>query len=205
AAYKNKAGLIIQPNAKPGDFKYKDENGDGVIDDKDRVVLGNPNPKLVYGINTSVTFKNFDLSLDFQGISGVSIYNGNFALRYGGENYTQDFYDNRWHGEGTSTAYPSVNVAGNNGITNSFFVEDGSYFRIRNAQLGYTIIGNKGEHSGISKFRVYINAQNPFTWFHYRGFTPEVQAQNGSPTKAGIDQQVYPLYATYNFGVNLTF
>jgi len=203
AAYKNKDGVVIQPSAKPGDFKYKDENGDGVIDDKDRVVLGNPNPKLVYGINTTLAFKNFDLSLDFQGISGVSIYNGNFALRYGGENYTSDFYDNRWHGEGTSNVYPSVNVAGNNSFTNSFFVEDGSYFRIRNAQLGYTIIGNKGERSGISKLRLYVNAQNAFTWFHYRGFTPEVQAS--SPTKAGIDQQVYPLYATYNFGVNLTF
>lgn len=203
ASYISKDGTVIQPNAKPGDFKYKDENGDGTIDDKDRVVLGNPNPKLLYGINTTVAFKSFDLTLDLQGVSGVSIYNGNFALRFGGENYTQDFYDNRWHGEGTSHVYPSVNIAGNNSITNSFFVEDGSYFRIRNAQLGYTIIGNNGEHSGISKLRVYVNAQNPFTWFHYRGFTPEVQAT--SPTKSGIDQQVYPLYATYNFGVNLTF
>ncbi len=203
ANYQNKDGVVIQPTAKPGDFKYKDQNGDGAIDDKDRVVLGNPNPKMVYGINTTVGYKRFDLTLDFQGISGVSIYNGNFAMRFGGENYTQDFFDNRWHGEGTSNVYPSVNVAGNNSFTNSFFVEDGSYFRVRNAQLGYTIIGKDGPRSGISKLRVYVNAQNPFTWFHYRGFTPEVQA--GSPTRAGIDQMVYPLYATYNFGVNLTF
>ena len=202
ASYTNKNGVIIQPTAKPGDFKYKDVNGDGVIDDKDRVPLGNPNPKFVYGFNTTLSYKRFDLTLDFQGVSGVSIYNGNFALRFGGENYTQDFYDNRWHGEGTSNVYPSVNVAGNNSITNSFFVEDGSYFRVRNAQLGYTIIGNK-QHSLFSNLRVYVNAQNPFTWFSYRGFTPEVQAS--SPTEAGIDQQVYPLYATYNFGVNLTF
>jgi TonB-linked SusC/RagA family outer membrane protein len=202
ASYTNKNGVIIQPTAKPGDFKYKDVNGDGVIDDKDRVPLGNPNPKFVYGFNTTLSYKRFDLTLDFQGVSGVSIYNGNFALRFGGENYTQDFYDNRWHGEGTSNVYPSVNVAGNNSITNSFFVEDGSYFRVRNAQLGYTIVGNK-QHSLFSNLRVYINAQNPFTWFSYRGFTPEVQAS--SPTEAGIDQQVYPLYATYNFGVNLTF
>ncbi len=206
ADYTSKDGTVIQPNAKPGDFKYKDENGDGVIDDKDRVVLGNPNPKVVYGINTSVSYKNFDLALDFQGIAGVKVYNGNFALRYGGENYTQDFYDNRWHGEGTSNVYPSVNVAGSNSLTNSFFVEDGSYFRIRNAQLGYTVIGGQNgltRSGAISKLRVYVNAQNPFTWFHYRGFTPEVPAS--SPTKAGIDENVYPLYATYNFGVNLTF
>jgi len=205
ASYTSKDGTVIQPNAKPGDFKYKDQNGDGVIDDKDRVVLGNPNPKVVYGINTSLSYKSFDLSLDFQGIAGVKIYNGNFALRYGGENYTQDFYDNRWHGEGTSNVYPSVNVAGNNSLTNSFFVEDGSYFRVRNAQLGYTIFGQNGlrHNSAISRLRVYVNAQNPFTWFHYRGFTPEVPAS--APTRAGIDENVYPLYATYNFGVNLTF
>ncbi len=202
AGYTNKNGVVIQPTAKPGDFKYKDVNGDGVIDDKDRVPLGNPNPRFVYGFNTTLNYKRFDLTLDFQGVSGVSIYNGNFALRFGGENYTQDFYDNRWHGEGTSNVYPSVNVAGNNSITNSFFVEDGSYFRVRNAQLGYTIIGTQ-KHSLFSNLRIYVNAQNPFTWFSYRGFTPEVQAS--SPTLAGIDQQVYPLYATYNFGVNLTF
>ncbi len=199
--YKSKDGIIIQPNAKPGDLIYKDENGDGAIDDKDRLVLGNPNPKLIYGINTTVSYKNFDLTLDLQGVNGVQIYNGNFALRYGGENYTQDFYDNRWHGEGTSNLYPSVSVAGNNSVTNSFFVENGEYFRIRNAQLGYTF--PKFKNSGISQLRIYVNAQNPITWFPYRGFTPEVPAE--SPSKAGIDQSVYPLYATYNFGVNLTF
>mgnify|MGYP001058138314 CR=1 FL=1 len=73
--YTNKDGIVIQPTAKPGDFKYKDENGDGVIDDKDRVVLGNPNPKFVYGLNTTLSYKQFDLLLDFQGVSGVSIYN----------------------------------------------------------------------------------------------------------------------------------
>src|SRR5579871_1403452 len=201
--YKSKDGTVIQPNAKPGDFIYKDVNGDGVIDDKDRVVLGNPNPKFIYGINTNVSFKNFDLTLDFQGVSGVQIYNGNFALRYGGENYTEDFYKNRWHGQGTSNLYPSVNIAGNNSITNSFFTENGSYFRIRNMQLGYTIPGAKLKKAGISQLRVYVNAQNAFTWFPYRGFTPEIPAE--SPTKAGIDQNVYPLYATYNFGINLTF
>jgi TonB-linked SusC/RagA family outer membrane protein len=201
--YVSKDGTIIQPNAKPGDFIYKDQNGDGVIDDKDRVVLGNPNPKVVYGINTTLAYKNIDFTLDFQGVAGVQIYNGNFALRYGGENYTQDFYDNRWHGEGTSNLYPSVSVAGNNSFTNSFFVENGEYFRIRNVQLGYTFPNNTLKKAGISQLRIYVNAQNPITWFPYRGFTPEVPATN--PTRAGIDQNVYPLYATYNFGVNLTF
>jgi TonB-linked SusC/RagA family outer membrane protein len=200
ANYKSSGGTVIQSNAKPGDFKFKDINDDGVIDDKDRTILGNPNPRFTYGINANVSYRNFDLTLDLQGVSGVEIYNGNFALRYGGENYTKDYYDNRWHGEGTSNTYPSVATSGNSSVTSSFYVEDGSYFRIRNVQLGYTF--NKLKNSGISKLRLYVNAQNPCTWFHYRGFTPEVQ---GSPSRAGIDQQVYPLYATYNFGVNLTF
>lgn len=200
ANYKSSNGTTIQPLAKPGDFKFRDINDDGTIDDKDRTVLGNPNPKMIYGINATVGYKNFDLTIDFQGVSGVDIYNGNFALRYGGENYTKDYYDNRWHGAGTSNTYPSVATSGNSSVTSDFYVEDGSYFRIRNLQLGYTFNGFK--HTGISKLRVFANAQNPWTWFHYRGFTPEVQ---GSPSRAGIDQQVYPLYATYNFGVNLTF
>jgi len=202
AGYKSSNGTVIQSNAKPGDFKFKDINDDGVIDDKDRTILGNPNPKMTFGINTTLAYKNFDFTLDLQGVSGVDIYNGNFALRYGGENYTEDFYNNRWHGEGTSNLYPSVATSGNSSVTNSFFVEDGSYLRIRNVQLGYTL-GSGIKRAGISRLRVYVNAQNPITWFHYRGFTPEVLGT--SPTMRGIDQQVYPLYATYNFGVNLTF
>lgn len=203
AGYKSGTGVVIQPNAQAGDFRYQDVNADGVIDAKDKVVLGNPNPKMVYGINTTVAYKEFDLSLDFQGVAGVEIYNANLGFRYGTENFTQDFYKNRWHGEGTSNFYPSANIGGStNYLSNSFYVEDGSYFRVRNIQLGYTLPLKYFGNSGISRLRVYANAQNPFNFFHYRGFSPEV---GGGPTKAGIDVNVYPLYATYNFGVNLTF
>ncbi len=201
--YKSKAGAVIQPQAQPGDFKYLDVNGDGVINAKDKVVLGNPNPKLVFGINTSLAYKAFDFSLDLQGVSGVQIYNANYGLRYGTENYTEDFYKNRWHGEGTSNVYPSANIGGStNYLSNSFYVEDGKYIRIRNIQLGYTFPFACLQKAGISKLRVFANAQNPFNFFPYRGFSPEV---GGAPTKAGVDVNVYPLYATYNFGVNLTF
>lgn len=201
--YKSSGGVVVQPNAKPGDFKYKDVNGDGVIDAKDKVVLGNPNPKLIFGINTNVSYKDFDLTLDFQGVSGVQVYNANLGLRYGTENFTEDFYKNRWHGQGTSNFYPSANIGGSsNYLSNSFYVEDGSYFRIRNMQLGYTLPQHCLKNTGISRLRVYVNAQNAFNFFKYRGFSPEV---GGAPTRAGIDVNVYPLYATYNFGVNLTF
>lgn len=202
-SYVSKNGSLLMPNARAGDLKMADINEDGVIDDKDRVVLGNPNPKYTYGFNTSFEYKQFDLSLDFQGIAGVDIYNANLALRFGTENFTEDFYENRWHGSGTSNLYPSVYLAGGqNPRANSFYVEDGSYFRVRNAQLGYTLSPSLTNRWGINKLRIYANAQNPLNFFKYRGFTPEV---GGSPTRAGVDVDVYPLYATYNFGVNLSF
>jgi TonB-linked SusC/RagA family outer membrane protein len=200
-----------QPNAKPGDFRYKDISGtagvpDGSISSLDRQVIGNPNPKFTYGINTSFDYKNFDLSLDFQGVAKVDVYNANLGWRYGNENFTKDYFDNRWHGEGTSTTYPSANIGGGqNYLPNTFFVQSGSYFRVRNAQLGYTFPAAFNEKLKIRKLRLYANAQNPLNFFKYKGLSPEVRANENKPTQAGIDANVYPLSATYNFGINVTF
>jgi len=203
--YKSKDGSVIQANAKPGDLKYaKTANGgDGSLNGNDRVYLGNPNPRYIYGINTTWGYKAFDLSLDFNGVAGVELYNANKGLRFGAENWTEDFYKNRWHGAGTSNSNPSVNVGGNqNNYISSWYVESGSYFRIRNIQLGYTLPDMYVTKLGIQKLRVYVNAQNPAIFTKYKGFTPEV---GGSPGNVGIDNNVYPIYATYNFGVNVTF
>ena len=190
-------------NTQPGDFIYQDTNRDGSIDSKDRVVIGNPNPKISYGFNTSFTYKQFDLALDMQGVADVDVYNANIGFRFGGENFTQDFYDHRWHGQGTSNTYPSTNVgANNNSKPNSFFVESGAYFRVRNAQLGYTFPGLSLKKYGIQRLRVYANAQNAINIFGYKGFTPEI---GGAALSRGIDAEVYPLFATYNLGVNVTF
>lgn len=198
-----------QPNAAPGDFRYVDTNNDGTIDARDRVVLGNPNPKYFYGLNTNFAYKNFDLTVDIQGVAGVQIYNANKGLRFGSENFSKDFYDNRWHGEGTSNTYPSANIGGNqNYWPNSWFVEDGSYLRIRNLQLGYTFPEATLSKLNISRLRVFVNAQNAFNFFNYTGFSPEIigtAATGSSPIEAGIDNGVYPLSAVYSFGVNLTF
>jgi len=190
-------------NTQPGDFIYQDTNHDGSIDTKDRVVIGNPNPKISYGFNTSFTYKQFDLALDMQGVADVDVYNANIGYRFGGENFTQDFYEHRWHGAGTSNTYPSTNVgANNNSKPNSFFVESGAYFRVRNAQLGYTFPGLSLKKYGIQKLRIYANAQNAINIFGYKGFTPEI---GGAALGRGIDADVYPLFATYNLGVNVTF
>ena len=204
-SYADKTGTLYQPNAVPGDFKYaKTSNGGiGAIGGTDRVVLGNPNARYVYGINTSFSYKEFDLALDFNGVAGMSLYNANKGLRYGNENWTEDFYQHRWHGEGTSNSYPSVNVGGGtNYYVNSWYVESGSYLRIRNIQLGYTLPVSYLPRIGIQKLRVYINAQNPVIFTKYKGFSPEV---GGSPGNVGIDNNVYPISAIYNAGVNLTF
>ena len=192
-----------QTSAIPGDFIYEDTNKDGMLDSRDRVALGNPNPKISYGFNSTFNYRAFDLTLDFQGVADVSVYNANIAYRFGNENFTKDFYDNRWHGAGTSTTYPSANVGSNaNSAPNSFYVESGAYFRLRNAQLGYTLPGNTLRSIGVNKIRFYANAQNAVNIFGYKGFTPEI---GGSVGNLGIDASVYPLYATYNFGVNVTF
>ncbi|MEP7144311.1 MAG: SusC/RagA family TonB-linked outer membrane protein, partial [Ferruginibacter sp.] len=197
------AASVQKINTKAGDFKYVDQNGDKAIDAKDKVPLGNPNPKYTYGINTNWVYKEFDLTLDFQGVAKVDIYNANIGLRYGNENFSQDFFDNRWHGSGTSNTYPSAGIGGgNNYLPNSFYVESGSYFRIRNVQLGYTVSPSLIGKWGLQKVRAYVNAQNPYTSFKYKGFSPEV---GGTPTNAGIDANVYPLYATFNLGLNVTF
>ncbi|PYF69928.1 SusC/RagA family TonB-linked outer membrane protein [Pedobacter nutrimenti] len=198
-----------QPNAIPGDFKYVDQNGDGVIDGKDRVSLGSPNPKFSYGLNTNFAYKNFDLTIDIQGVAGVDVYNANLGLRYGNENFTKDFYDHRWHGEGTSNTYPSTNIgSGANSAPNSFFVESGAYIRVRNLQLGYTLPKALMGKWKMQRIRVFANAQNPINLFGYKGFSPEIgkpTVGTYSPLSRGIDANVYPLYATYNLGVNVTF
>lgn len=202
-SYVSSGGEVIQPNAVPGDFKYADLNDDGVVDGNDHTFLGNPNPRYVYGLNTNWRFKMFDLTLDFQGVAGVEIYNATIGARFGTENFTRDFFENRWHGEGTSNTYPSANIGGGqNYRANSFFVESGDYFRVRNIQLGFTVPASMTDRWNINTLRIYANAQNALNFFSYRGMTPEV---GGAPTRAGVDTSVYPMFATYNVGLNVTF
>lgn len=202
-SYTDANGNMYQPDAKPGDFKYESFTKNGAINGNDRTFIGNPNPKYYYGINLGLRFKSFDLALDFNGVADVSVYNANKGYRYGNENFTEKFYNERWHGEGTSNTNPSVNIGGNqNYYANSWYVESGAYFRLRNAQLGYTLPHELTEKWKIQNLRFYANAQNPFTITKYTGFTPEV---GGLPGSMGIDNNTYPLYATYTIGVNLTF
>jgi len=192
---------------KPGSFRYRDLNGDGVIDAADRQVIGNPNPRFNYGVNLGFRYGSFDVALDVQGVAGVDIYNANKGVRYGSENFTKDFFDNRWNGPGTSNEYPSAALGGTDLNANTWYVEKGDYIRLRNVQIGYNLPKTVVSTLRLQGLRFYANAQNPVTWFSYKGFTPEVGQLRGSTgaTSAGVDLNVYPLSATYNFGVNVTF
>ncbi|WP_246008923.1 SusC/RagA family TonB-linked outer membrane protein [Hymenobacter metallilatus] len=193
--------------AVPGSFRYRDLNGDGKIDASDKKVIGNPNPKFNYGVNLGMHYGAFDAQLDLQGVAGVDIYNGTKGVRYGNENFTKDFFDNRWRGAGTSNEYPGAALSGNDLNANTWYVEKGDYIRIRNVQVGYTLAKAFANTLHVQGVRFYANAQNPVTWFKYTGFTPEVGLLRNSTgnLSPGIDLNVYPLSATYNVGVNVTF
>ena len=188
--------------AQPGDLRYQDTNGDGVIDSRDYVALGNPNPRFTYGFTSNFRYKAFDLQVDVQGVGGVELLNALREVRYGNENYTQDFYDTRWHGAGTSNTTPSANLTGRNLDVSSYYVEKGDYIRLRNVQLGFNFPKPLVSTLRVQGIRIYANAQNPLTLTKYKGFTPEV---GGNPTSAGIDLNVYPIAATYNLGLNINF
>jgi TonB-linked SusC/RagA family outer membrane protein len=185
-----------------GFFKYKDQNGDNVVDESDKVFLGSAIPWMIAGVDFGFNYKKFDLSAGLQGQLGNKILNAKRMNRdvFADGNYDQDFYENRWTSSDKSSKYPSAE-AYNYSYTqqaNDFFVENGSYVRIQNIQLGYTTEKIKF----IPMLRIYISAQRPFTFFTYRGFTPEV---GGSPISSGIDNSVYPMQSIYTIGLKMNF
>ncbi|MCX2742288.1 TonB-dependent receptor [Mangrovivirga sp. M17] len=191
--------FIDEQGIEPGDFRYKDQNDDGFINDLDRVVLGSYLPDLTYGFNFGINWRNLSFSANFQGQTGHSILN-----RKRGEiifttdtNIDAELANNLWRGEGTSNKYPSAAGLrkGYNQAMSDYYVEDGSYFRIQNVRLGYTIRGNDPIGNNIPVFNIYVTAERPLTVFDYNGFNPEVPN--------GIDRQTYPIPAVYTLGVNV--
>lgn len=190
-------------NYGPGDLKYKDVNGDGKITPDDRTIIGNPTPDIMYGFSGSVTYKNFTLSADFNGVYGNEVWrdwgNGSTFAQF---NYRTDRLD-RWTGAGTSNWEPALNDgSGYNKLNSTYMIEDGSYIRLRNVQLAYDFDSKSLSKFYIQGLKLFINAQNPVTWSHNSGFTPEA---GGSPISFGKDNGGYPLPAITTFGLNVTF
>jgi len=204
--YQNQAEIEADPVAVenglvPGDFRYVDQNKDGKIDDDDRVILGSYFPNFMYGGNISINFMNFDFSTSVYGQAGNKILNrkrGEIIWTADG-NLDADLVENRWYGEGTSDKYPSSSGLrrGWNQKMSDYFVDDGSFFRIQNIQLGYTIKNSKWLGGQFPETRISFTAERPLTLFKYNGFTPEVAN--------GWDTQTYPVAAIYTVGLNIKF
>jgi hypothetical protein len=189
----------------PGDFRFRDLDGNDTINAKDQTVIGNPWPKATFGLNGNVAFKGFDFRLQIQGTYGNDIFQG-FKFRTEGANffnYTMNVWDNRWTGPNTSNKQPrlTTNDPNNNMRSSTYYVEDGSYLRVRNIQLGYRIPSNV---SHLRSARVYVSVQNAFTFTKYSGFDPEIGTNRANnPLYIGIDETNYPLPRIYTVGVNV--
>ncbi len=190
-------------NTAPGDIRFADLNMDGIIDENDQTFIGNPTPDITYGFNTRLGYGDFDLSLFFQGVQGNEVYNAWVRYDKIGGNRPASILD-RWTGPGTSNFEPKVGVTdpNNNARISDRFIEDGSFLKLRNVQLGYNF-SNFLDRWNIQKFRVYLSGQNLYTWTNYSGFDPEVGA-TGS-LDLGIDRGFYPASRTILGGVQLTF
>jgi len=219
--FQNETEILLSASQKsfggqphPGDVKYKDQNGDGYIDNNDKVHLGSAIPKLIAGINLSANYKDFDLSVFFQGTYGNKIYsqvNQDIEGFYRGFTVTQRYFDERWTGEGTSNTQPraSWSSKSNNATPSSRFLEDGSYIRLKNLQLGYTIPAKILKVTGLAQTRLYVSGTNLITVTKYSGLDPEMTVSDNSTSEgdraAGIDWGTYPSAMTIMLGIDITF
>lgn len=187
---------------RPGDIKYKDVNGDGQITVDDRTMIGNPTPDFTYGGSIGLSYKGLDLGIDVQGVYGNEIYRAWNQGTFADFNYLTD-RTARWNGIGTSNWEPILNTSrANNYQNSSYWVEDGSFFRLRNIQLGYRFGTETLSRWKIKSLRVFLNAQNIGTFANNTGYTPEI---GGSATAFGIDNGTYPVPAIYTAGFTLNF
>jgi TonB-linked SusC/RagA family outer membrane protein len=202
--YVDTKGGKIQPSAKPGDIKFIDANGDGKITDADRVELGSPYPKFTGGLNLNLEFKGFDLNMFFYAALGQKVYDATRRYDMNGTNYRADWL-NRWTGSGTSNTYPRVTFVDDNQnmkTVSDFFVHDGSFVRLRNITLGYTLPKQVTNYLKLKNLRFYVTAENLLTITKYKGYDPEI---GGGVFSNGIDHGIYPQARTVLGGVNITF
>ncbi|AWA30811.1 SusC/RagA family protein [Flavobacterium magnum] len=188
--------------AQPGDIRFKDLNGDGVITALDKTDLGSPIPDLIMGFNLSMAYKGFDFSVFTYASIGNDIVR-NYERTLSDVNRL-DYVLNRWTGKGTSNTVPRVTTAAtSNNVFSDYFIEDGSYLRIQSMQLGYTVNPDFTNKAGISKLKLYVAANNLYTFTKYKGYDPG--AVGAQPIGGGIDNGTYPSVRTYMLGVNINF
>lgn len=206
---------VYQTQAAKGRFRYADISGpdgkpDGRITADDRTFLGNPNPDFSYGLNLGLTYRNFDFSVFFYGVHGNEIWNNvrwwrDFYASFGGGKSKTALYDS-WrpdHHDATAPIQENSGTFSTNTVPNSYFVENGAYFRAKNMMLGYTLPAHALERIGVDKLRIYVQAANLFTVTKYSGIDPEIAGSG--VTDFGVDEGAYPTQREFLFGINLSF
>jgi len=201
-AYTNASGALIQPNAKPGDFRWTDTNGDGAITADDKQFLGSPLPKYTFGLTLNMDYKNFDLTITTQGAAGNKIFQGLRRLDILNANY-QTVALSRWTGEGTSNTFPRLtnnDTNGNFGNASDFYLENGDYLRLKIVQLGYSLPNSLISKIGAQKLRLYVTGENLLTLTKYTGYDPEIGGNI-----FGVDRGYYPQAKSFIFGASIQF
>jgi TonB-linked SusC/RagA family outer membrane protein len=201
-AYVGKDGKKIQPNAKPGDFRWYDLNGDGAITNDDRDYIGNPTPNWTYGMTLNAAYKGFDLVVFAQGAAGNQIFQGLRRLDIMNANWQRKTLG-RWTGEGSTNSYPRLSIKDDNkNFTNpsDFYLEDGDYWRLKVLQIGYTLPSRLVSKAGFQRVRVHVMSENLLTFTKYTGYDPEIGGGVLS-----IDRGIYPQARTFMVGLNFTY
>lgn len=205
--YQNDADIANSPTntihtVLPGDIKYRDVDNNNIINEEDRTLIGNPTPNFTYGASLQVVYRQFDLGIEMMGVHGNEIFRDWNRNQFAQFNFQADRL-NRWTGEGTANWEPIMHTSrANNRMISSYYIEDGSFVRVRNIQLGYNLGQELATRLRLKNVRLFVNAQNPFTFAKNTGYTPEI---GGSAISFGVDNGTYPVPAIYTFGLNLNF
>ena len=201
-SYVNSNGQLIQPNAVPGDVRFVDVNGDGEITAADRTKIGKGMPDWTYGFTFNAEYRGFDFMFMLQGTIGNDVYDATRRTDVRPANLPS-YMLNRWTGEGTSNKYPRFVVGdGTNWQSSDLYITDGSYMRLKNIQLGYTLPQSITSRFFVNKLRFFVAAENLLTFTKYAGYDPEISSGG---TSLGVDYGVYPQSRTFTVGFNLGF
>lgn len=201
-AYVNKDGNMIMPDAQPGDVRFVDVDGNGSITPDDRTNIGNGTPKFTYGLNLSAEWNGLDFAVFFQGVAGNKVFDATYRSDVFSGNFPS-WMLGRWTGEGTSNKYPILkNGDATNWQVSDLYICDGSYLRIKNISLGYTLPKKLTQKISVENLRVFVMSENLATWTRYWGFDPEISSGG---TSLGVDRGIYPQARTFTVGFNITF